>query len=48
MSKCVDKDNDKDLEFLFKDGIEKKDKYIMDVKKVDKSNYLFAIKTLYD
>ena len=40
MSKCVDKDNGKDLEFLFKD------KYIMDVKRVDKSNDLLAIKTL--
>ena len=46
MNKCVDNDNRKDLEFLFKDRIEKKDKYIIDVKKVDKLNDLLAIKTL--
>jgi len=42
MSKCVDNVNDesKDLELLYKN------KYIMDVKKVDKSSDLFAIKTL--
>jgi hypothetical protein len=39
MSKCADNVNGKDLELLFKQ------KYIMDVKKVDKSNDLFAIKT---
>jgi len=38
--KCADKDNGKDLELLYKE------KYIMDVKKVDKSYDLFAIKTL--
>lgn len=42
MSKCVDNVNgeSKDLELLYKN------KYIMDVKKVDKSSDLFAIKTL--
>ena len=42
MSKCVDNVNgeSKDLELLYKD------KYIIDVKKVDKSSDLFAIKTL--
>ena len=40
MSKCVDNVNGKDLELLFKQ------KYIMDVKKVDKSNDIFAIITL--
>ncbi len=39
MSKCVDNVNGKDLEPLFKE------KYIMDVNKIDKSNDLFAIKT---
>jgi len=39
-NKCADKDNGKDLELLYKE------KYIMDVKKVDKSYDLFAIKTL--
>jgi len=38
--KCADKDNGEDLELLYKE------KYIMDVKKVDKSYDLFAIKTL--
>jgi len=40
MSKCVDNVNGKDLELLFKQN------YIMDVKKVDKSNDIFAIITL--
>jgi hypothetical protein len=40
MSKCVDNVNGKDLELLFKQ------KYIMDVQKVDKSNDIFAIITL--
>ena len=43
--KCADKDNGKDLELLYKDNLYK-EKYIMDVKKVDKSYDLFAIKTL--
>ena len=36
MSKCVDNVNGKDLEPLFKE------KYIMDVNKIDKSNDLFV------
>jgi hypothetical protein len=40
MSKCTDNVSGKDLELLYESN-----KYIMDVKKVDKSNDLFAIKT---
>ena len=39
MSKCTDNVNGKDLELLYNNN------YIMDVKKIDKSNDLFAIKT---
>ena len=39
MSKCTDNVNGKDLELLYNNN------YIMDVKKIDKSNGLFAIKT---
>jgi len=46
MNKCLYNNNNKDLELLYNDGSDKKDNYIIDVKKIDKLGDIFTIKTI--
>jgi hypothetical protein len=46
MNKCLYKNNNKDLELLYNDGSDKKDNYIIDVKKIDKLGDIFTVKTI--
>jgi hypothetical protein len=46
MNKCLYKNNNKDLELLYNDGSDKKDNYIIDVKKIDNLGDVFTIKTI--